>query len=146
MKNYCHIWNQLPRIYQNAKFCTKIKILKERKNLKKLMSYLKSAPSSLSKYQQSSKTTTTIIATTKNKTKNVLFGYFVLWVWKTIVIIWNQHSRICRHAKNCSKQKKSKFGTKNVLFGHFGLQVWKAIDVFEISSLEFIKMQSFVEK
>ena len=90
-------------------------------NLKKLMSYLKSAPSSLSKYQHSSKTTTTIIATTKNKTKNVLFGYFVLWVWKTIVIIWNQHSRICRHAKNCSKQKKSKFGTKNVLFGHFGL-------------------------
>ena len=28
MKNYCHTWNQHPRIYQNAKFCAKIKILK----------------------------------------------------------------------------------------------------------------------
>ena len=43
--------------------------------LKKLMSYLKSTPSNLSKYQKSSKTTT-ITVTTKNGTKNALFSYF----------------------------------------------------------------------
>ena len=41
-------------------------------NSKKLMSYLKSAPSSSSKYQKSSEITTTITATTKNGTKNDL--------------------------------------------------------------------------
>ena len=43
--------------------------------LKKLMSYLKSTPSNLSKYQKSSKTTT-ITVTRKNGTKNALFSYF----------------------------------------------------------------------
>ena len=44
-------------------------------NLKKLMIYLKSSPSSLSKYQKLSKTKTTITATTKDGTKKDLFGY-----------------------------------------------------------------------
>ena len=43
--------------------------------LKKLMSYLKSTPSNLSKYQKSSKTAT-ITVTRKNGTKNALFSYF----------------------------------------------------------------------
>ena len=46
------------------------------RNLKKLMSYLKSTPSNLSKYKKSNKTTA-ITVTTKNGTKNALFRYFV---------------------------------------------------------------------
>ena len=84
-------------------------------NLKKLMSYFKSAPSSLSKYQKLSKTTTTITATTKNKTRNVLLGSFKLKIGKTYCDIWNQHPRICRNAKNCAKQRKSNLGPKCVI-------------------------------
>ena len=46
----------------------------------------------------------------------------LIWVFwpvnlKNHCYIWNQHARICRNAKNCSKQKKSKFGTKFGILG-----------------------------
>ena len=58
-KNCCHIWNQHPRACQNAKFHVnreKIefgtkKVLLLNWNLKKLLSYLKSAPLTMSKFK-----------------------------------------------------------------------------------------------
>ena len=38
------------------------------------------------------------------------------------------------------------FGTKNALFGCFGQQFWKIIVIFEISSLEFVFLQSVITK
>ena len=43
-------------------------------------------------------------------------------------------------------ERKFKFGTKNALLGIFGLLFWTTIIIFEISPLEFIKMQGFLPK
>ena len=60
----------------------------------------------------------------------VIFGISIQELQKTV------------HAK---QKNKINFGTKIALFGYFGLQVWKSIVIFEISILEFVKMQSFVQ-
>ena len=119
---------------QQENFCAKIKNFKfgPKKpflsildwNLKKLMPYLKSTPSILSKYQVSSKTTT-ITATTKNGAKHTLFGYFGARILKNYCHIWNQHLRICLLAKFHKKTKIPKFGTKNAWFIYFGAGIWK---------------------
>ena len=44
---------------------------------------------------------------------------------KTIIVIWNQHPRICLIAKSRKKTKMSKFGTKNALFGYFWTRILK---------------------
>ena len=120
---------------ENEKFCTKTKNLKlgSKKpflnvldwNLKKLISFLKTTPSNLSKYHKSSKTTT-ITATTKNRTKIPLFGYFWAGILKNYCHIWNQHPQICQLAKFREKTKMPKFGTKNVLFVIFNQEclIW----------------------
>ena len=91
-------------------------------NLKKLMSYLKSTPSNLSKYQKSSKTTT-ITAATKNGTKNALFRHFWARILKNYCHIWNTHPQICLIVKFHEKTKLPKFGTKNALFGYFWARI-----------------------
>ena len=93
-------------------------------NLIKLMPYLKSTPSNLSKYQKSSKTTT-ITATTKNGTKIALFGYFWGRILKNYCHIWNQHTQICLIIKFREKTRMLKFGTKNTLFGYFLVRILK---------------------
>ena len=70
---------------------------------KKLLSYLKSAPSNLS------------ICKILRKTILSIFGHFRASVLKKSCHIWNRHPWICLIAK-FSKKKKPKFGTKNALF------------------------------
>ena len=48
--------------------------------------------------------------------------------------------------KFCSKIKILRFGTKIVLIGYFRLTFQKTNVEFEISILEFVNMQSFVQK
>ena len=84
--------------------------------MKKLLSYLKPAPSNLANWEISQK---------KNKlstfgTKNTLFGYF--WAWKNDCHIQNQHPQICLIGN--FHKKKSKFGTKDALFGYFWARVF----------------------
>ena len=89
LKNYCHIWNQHLRISVIAKFYEEKRCLNlgpEGPNLgifgeelKKLLSYLKSATSNLSNCKIFGKT-----KVPKFRTKNVLFVYF----WARILQIW----------------------------------------------------------
>ena len=82
-------------------------------NLKKLLPYLKSAPSNFFwlKILRKKKIS-------KFETKNVWFGYFWTGIWKKYYHIWNQHPRICLIAKYCEIMKMPKFRTKNALFGY----------------------------
>ena len=115
-----------------------------------VMSYLKSSPSSFSQHQKLS------YVDNSNKKWNQKCLICVFWPinLKNYCYIWKQYLRICQNSNNCSKQKKQRKNKQNkrknleqkCLIWHFGLQVWKAIDIFEISSLEFVKMQSFVQK
>ena len=60
--------------------------------------------------------------------------------------ISNQHPPNCLIAKFHAKIRILKFGNKNALFGCFGQQFWKTIVIFEISTLEFSLLESFVQK
>ena len=48
--------------------------------------------------------------------------------------------------KFCPKIKILKLGTKLVLIGYFGLEFQKTNVEFEMSILEFVNMQSFIQK
>ena len=48
--------------------------------------------------------------------------------------------------KFCPKLKVLKFGTRIVLIGYFGLEFQKTDVEFEINILEFVNMQSFIQK
>ena len=74
---------------------------------KKLLSYLKSAPSSLSNCKISQKT-----KMHKFRTKNALFRYLCTRNLENYCHVWNQHIRICLIAKFCEETKMPKFGTK----------------------------------
>ena len=60
--------------------------------------------------------------------------------------ILHQHSQIFLNRKFRPKIKILKFETKIALIGYFGLKFQKANVVFEISILEFVNMQSFIQK
>ena len=134
---------------QNKKFCTKIKNIKFGPkmsflnvldwNLKKLVSYLKSTPSNLSKYQTSSKTTT-ITATTENGTKIALCGYFWCRILKNYSHIWNHHLRTYPIANFTKKKKWYNLGPKMSYLGIFVLEFLKDIVIFEIRTLKFDKL------
>ena len=79
---------------------------------KKLLSYLKSAPSNLSNYKIS-----------RFRTKNALLRYFLTISWKNYCHIWNEHLRICLISKFCKETKMPKFGTKNAIFCYFWLKM-----------------------
>ena len=96
-----HIWNRHPRICLTAKFCqkkrrkmskfgTKNALYFQPRIFKKLLSYLKSAPSNLSNWKVLQKNP----KMSKFGTKNALFWYFWARIWKSYCHIWNQHSRI----------------------------------------------------
>ena len=135
LKNYCHISNQHLRISVIAKFCEENKMPKfGTKNallgyfltknalfgyiwariFKKLLSYLKPAPSNLCICKISQKT-----KKPKFGTKNWWFMYFWARIWKKYCRIWNQHPRICLIAKFPEETKIPKFGTKYTLFRYF---------------------------
>ena len=55
-------------------------------------------------------------------TKNVLFEYFWVGIWKQYCHIWNEHPWICLIAKFWEIKKMLKFGTRNALVRYF--QSW----------------------
>ena len=133
LENCCHISNYHLWICLTPKFCEEAKMLKfGTKNAlfeyfwskmsylgifglefkRKLMLYLKSAPSNLPKYRE-------IMKIPKFGTKSVLFGYFWARILKSYCHTWNQHLQISVIVKLFEERKISKFGTKNALFGHF---------------------------
>ena len=75
------------------------------------------------------------------------FGIFGLELYKATVL-WYFYISTLKffQAKFCPKIKILKFGTKIVLIGYFELEFQKANVEFEISILEFINMQSFIQK
>ena len=75
-------------------------------------------------------------------TKDALFRYFR--AGKKHCDIWNQHSWISLIIKFDPKLKIFKFGTKNTCFGY----LWSGIVIviFEINTLEFVLLQSFMKK
>ena len=127
MKNYCHIWNQHPRIYQNAKLYAKIKILKfgpkwlfliifrlkfEKANVIFEISTLKFIQ--IPKIEQNNKNDNS-----NNKKCNQKCLIWVFWPinLKNYDYIWNQHPRSCRNRKNCSKQKEANLVPKMPYLG-----------------------------
>ena len=123
-KHCCHIWNQHPQISPIANLAKKKSLnlgskicnlgifgLESEKNI---LSYLKSAPSNLSKCKILWKT-----KMPKFGTKNALFGYFYARVLENYCHIWNQHFRYCLIPTFCEETKMLKFGTKNALFEYF---------------------------
>ena len=131
-KEYCHIWNQHPRICLIAKFCQKAKMpkfgIKNCLNAIILKNYChiwnQNLPICLlAKFCEETKMF-------KFGTKNVLFGYFwtkmayldIFWAKikkNNYCCIWNWHTWICLIAKYCEIMKMPKFGTKSALFGYF---------------------------
>ena len=97
-KQFCHIWNQHPRIGLNAKFRGKTK-----------MPILGPKMPYLGIFDQ-----------------NVLFLCFWASISKSYCHIWNQHSQVCLIAKFCEKTKMLKFGTKNALFGYFWARILRS--------------------
>ena len=122
--------------------------------LKKLLSYLKSAPSNLSNCKIFGKKlkrlslgpkmayldifglefeNNIIMFETNTPKKCLNLGpkillcvlYFWAGIWKYYCHIWNLHPRICLFVKFGAKIKIHKFGTKNALFGYFWTGVWK---------------------
>ena len=154
MKNYCHKWNQHSRYFKNAKFCTKIKILKFGIknpyfvilgwNVEKLLPYLISGLSKRSKCKELCKNKNPYIWDQKKP----YLGIFKLQLEKTIVIF--EISTLKFPSKQIFVQKKRIFkcGTKSQIpyLGIFGLQFSKTIVTFGINTPEIVEMRSFVQQ
>ena len=67
----------------------------------------------------------------------ISFGYFGIKIGKNDRDIWNWDPSICRNVKNYVKQKKKK--------SNLGPKDSKSMVIFDISILEFDKLQSFVQ-
>ena len=109
-------------------------------NFKKLMSCLKSASSNL---------LTCNVLSKNKKTLNLgpkipYLGIFGLQFNKNYYQIFNQYSRICETIKFHPKPKKN-LGPK-MLYWVFGLECSKTIVIFVINALQFVQLQSFVQK
>ena len=148
IKNYCHIWNQPPRMCLIAKFRKKTqKCL----NLGPKMSYLGILGQTFQKTIVISEISLPQICLiwefcqkkemSKFGTKNTLFGSFWARIFKIFCHIWNQHPRICLNTTFCKKAKKAKSKTKNALFGYFLARIWKKLLPYLRSALSsFSKM------
>ena len=94
---------------------------------KKLLSYLKSAPSNLPncRFCRTAKLPKFCEKTKMSKfgTKMRDLGIFGTEFSKNYCHIWNQHLRIWL----VEKQKMSKFGTKSALFGYFWTRILKIL-------------------
>ena len=119
----CGILHQHPQIFLNAKFQTKIKILKFgtktaligyfRLEFQKLMSSWKSVSSNLLTCKVSSKNKETLDLGPKIS----YLGIFGLQFIKNYYQIFNQHPRICEKIKFHPKQKKIFLGPKMLYLG-----------------------------
>ena len=81
--------------------------------LKRRLSYLKS-PSIFLKREDSRKN-----EVFKSRTKDALFGYFWVGIWKSYSHNINQGPRICHIARLSPKKEIPTFGTKNTLVQYF---------------------------
>ena len=101
-------------------------------NLKKLLSYLKSGPANLLKCKVSC----------KNKkhfefgTRNDLFCYFQVRIWKNWYHILNHCSQIYQNTKCYVKENKRNFGIKIYLYKK-KLEFKKTFVIFEYSTIYF---------
>ena len=96
------------------------------KILKKLLSYLQSAPSNLSNCKISWKNKNAQISDQECLiwvflTKNALFGYSRARILRNYCHIWNQHPKMCQIAKFCEK-KCLNLGAKMPYVAVFGLE------------------------
>ena len=114
-------------------------------NLKKLMSYLKSTPSNLSKYQKLSKTAT-ITTTTESETKIALFGYFWGRIFKNLFSYLKSALSNLSNCKFCEETKISKFATKKALFGYFWEQILESYCGIWNRHPQTCQLQNFAEK
>ena len=81
------------------------------------------------------------------KTKIVLFGYFWTGTRKSYyIVVFLHHTLKFFQTKFCPNIKILKFATKIVLIGYFGQEFQKTNPEFKISILEFVNMQSFIQK
>ena len=132
LKTYYHIWNQHPWVCLIAKFCKKkqkylnigpkmpyfIFGLFLGWNFRKLLWYLKSAPSNLSNAEFRE----------KMKILGAKLPYlriFGLEFSKDYCHIWNRHPWIYLNAKFREKMKMPKFRNKNDLFEYFWARIFK---------------------
>ena len=105
------------------------------------MSYLKLASSNLLTCNVSSKNKKTL----NLGPKIPYLGIFGLQFNKNYYQIFNQYSRICETIKFHPKQQKNNLGPK-MLYWVFGLECSKTIVIFVINALQFVQLQSFVQK
>ena len=110
--------------------------------MKKLLSCLTSAPSICQN----------VIFLAKNTFSNVGPKFFI-WVflgWNSKKLLYWGFFYISTlkfvQKKFCPKTKLLKFGTQIVSTGYFGLEFQKTDVEFEISILEFVNLQSFIQK
>ena len=82
----------------------------------------------------------------KLEIKIALFGFFWAKIWRNYYHIWNQHLQICGIAKFHSKRKSLNLRPRIPYLGIFRLKFVETIMTFEISTFEFVKMQSFMLK
>ena len=129
LKNFCHIWIQLPPISLIAEFCRNRKMLKcgtknelfgySCRNIsEKPLSYLQSAPSNLPYCKVLYKKKKVL----RFGSKNANFGARIV---KHYCHIWNQRPRICLLTKFDANTKIFKFGTKISWVVYFWAESWK---------------------
>ena len=83
----------------------------------------------------------------KRSTKIVLFVYYWAGTRKSYCTGFFCISTLkLFESKFCPKIRTLKFGTKIVLIGYFRLEFQKSNVEFQISILEFVNMQSFIQK
>ena len=80
--------------------------------------------------------------------QNCLNSVFLSRISKKLLYygILHQHPQILPNVIFHSKIKILIFGTKIALIGYFGLEFQKTNAIFEISILEFVNMQSYIQK
>ena len=130
-EEYCHNWNQHPRICIIAKFWEKTKyaLIWDQKIPylpifgmqfeNNIVIFCNEHPRicQIGRFREKKKMP-------KFGTKNALFFFFFIGIWKKYCHIWNQHPRICLTGKFREKTKMPKFVTKNALFGYFWTGIW----------------------
>ena len=124
-------------MYQNTKFCTQIKTLNFGPKRSFLCIFRLKFEKASVIFEISTLKFIQIPKIEKNNNNDnsnnikwnqkCLFWVFLPVNLKNYCYIWNQHPRICRNAKNCSKQKKANLGPKMLYLGIFGCKFEKLL-------------------
>lgn len=105
-KNHCHIWNKYSRNFQNSKFYSKTKKMRQK------ISYL------------------------------CIFNFLI---WSHYCLIRCQHPRIFQNPKFYFKKKTLNLEPKLLYLSIFKQEFENNIAIFEIKTLDFVKVQSLVQ-